>query len=104
LRSRKSGVATGTSIEFAYQILLNELRALYYPPLAGQSNYGLVFTGAALDWRDTADELQAPTRMACFSILTVKERPRGSLPRGKGCVLYAGAFAWQAKSGLFLHR
>ena len=26
----------------------------------------------------------------------VKERPRSSVPRGKGCVLYAGAFAWQA--------
>jgi hypothetical protein len=76
----------------------------YYLPLAGQSNRWLVFTAAALDWRDTTDELQAPTRMACFSILTVKERPRGSVPRGKGCVLYAGAFAWQAKSGLFFHR
>ena len=31
-----------------------------------------------------------------FSIFIVKERPWSAVPRGKGCVLYAGAFHWQA--------
>jgi hypothetical protein len=53
----------------------------------------------ALEKRNVTNELQAPTRMACSVFFNVKEQPSGNWPRGKGCVLYAGALTWQAARG-----
>jgi len=44
----------------------------------------------------TPTNYKHPHEWLVFSIFIVKERPQSCVPRGEGCVLYAGAFDWQA--------
>ena len=44
----------------------------------------------------TPTNYKHPHEWLVFSIFIVKERPWSAVPRGEGCVLYAGAFDWQA--------